>query len=78
MLRVAQSRPFPVTCRTKCWSLTATFAVAREAAAGGPSEFDAALVAIDGRPVATGAASTVAAGSRTMPRYASTRPPHAA
>ncbi len=37
------------------WSLTATFAVAVEAAAGDPSEFDAALVAVDGRPVATGA-----------------------
>ncbi len=37
------------------WSLTATFAVAGDAAAGDPSEFDAALVAVDGRPVATGA-----------------------
>ena len=37
------------------WSLTATFAAAGEAPAGGPREFDAALVAIDRRPVATGA-----------------------
>ena len=37
------------------WSLTATFAVAGEAAAGGPGEFDAALVSVDERPVATGA-----------------------
>jgi len=37
------------------WSLTATFAVAVAAAASGPREFDAALVSIDQRPVATGA-----------------------
>ena len=37
------------------WSLTATFAVAAKAEAGGPSEFAAALVAVDRRPVATGA-----------------------
>ena len=38
------------------WSLTATFAVAGAAAASGsPREFDAALVSIDERPVATGA-----------------------
>ena len=37
------------------WSLTATFAVAGAAAASGPREFDAALVGIDERPVATGA-----------------------
>ena len=37
------------------WSLTATLAAAGEAAPGGPREFDAALVSIDERPVATGA-----------------------
>ena len=37
------------------WSLTATFAAAGEVAHGDPREFDAALVAVDGRPVATGA-----------------------
>ncbi len=37
------------------WSLTATFAVAGVAAASGPRGFDAALVSIDERPVATGA-----------------------
>ena len=37
------------------WSLTATFAGAGEVAAEGPREFDAALVGVDERPVATGA-----------------------
>ena len=37
------------------WSLTATFAVAGDVAHGSPREFDAALVSIDERPVATGA-----------------------
>ena len=37
------------------WSLTATFAVAGATAVSGPREFDAALVSIDQRPVATGA-----------------------
>ena len=37
------------------WSLTATFAVAGEAAPGDPREFAAALVEVDERPVATGA-----------------------
>ena len=37
------------------WSLTATFAAAGEVTAGNPREFDAALVSIDERPVATGA-----------------------
>ena len=37
------------------WSLTATFAVAGDGAEGSPREFDAALVGIDQRPVATGA-----------------------
>ena len=39
----------------KYWSLTATFAVASAVAEGSPREFDAALVGIDERPVATGA-----------------------
>ena len=39
------------------WSLTATFTVAGAAAASGPREFDAALVSVDERPVATGASS---------------------
>ena len=37
------------------WSLTATFAVAGEVAHGDPREFEAALVEVDERPVATGA-----------------------
>ena len=37
------------------WGLTATFAVAGAVAPGSPHEFDAALVSIDERPVATGA-----------------------
>ena len=37
------------------WSLTATFGVTGEAAAGEPREFTAALVSVAGRPVATGA-----------------------
>ena len=37
------------------WSLTAAFAAAGEVAPGGPRQFDAALVSIDERPVATGA-----------------------
>ena len=37
------------------WSVTATFAVAGAVAHGSPSEFGAALVAVDRRPVATGA-----------------------
>ena len=38
------------------WSLTATFAAAGEMPAGDPREFEAALVRVDERPVATGAA----------------------
>ena len=37
------------------WSLTATFAAAGKVAAGDRREFDAALVSVDERPVATGA-----------------------
>jgi DNA topoisomerase-1 len=37
------------------WSLTATFAAPGEVQAGDPPEFDAALVSVDQRPVATGA-----------------------